>query len=344
MSYWAEIALFSGKAVIVVIVVVAIVTLVASVIAKAKGVAPGKDGRLAVKHLNQSFADNRDQMRFKTMEKKVLKQLTKQEKKKQKKNTEEKKGKLFVIDFHGDIKASAAKNLSTEISVILSVASPEDEVLVKLESAGGMVHSYGFATAQLERITNHGTKLTVAVDKVAASGGYMMACVADMVIAAPFAVIGSIGVIAQMPNINRLLKKNNIDIEQHTAGKYKRTLTLLGENTNKGRSKFLEDLEKTHELFKSHVAKHRKELDVSEVATGEVWYGSEALDKKLIDRLGTSEEYLFKAVNNDIDIYHVKWEAKKKGLLGKLGKGAENTATKAVDAMWDKLTDTRFFL
>ena len=344
LSYWAEMGLFVGKAVIIVAAIIAIVVVIAGASQKNKG-AGGSKGRLSIKHLNHLFKEARNTLRFTTMEKKDLKQLIKTEHKEEKKAKKDKEKKcLYVVDFHGDIKASAAQNLSEEVSAILSVAKPEDEVLVKLESGGGMVHSYGFATAELERLTKKNIRLTVAVDKVAASGGYMMACVADHIIATPFAVIGSIGVMAQLPNVNRLLKKNDIDIELHTAGEYKRTLTMLGENTDKGRTKFLEDLEKTHRLFKAHVSECRQQLDISEVATGEVWYGQEALENKLVDELGTSSEYLFNAVNQGVNVYQVKWETKKKGLMGKLRKGAENTAVKAVDTLWDKITTPTNFL
>lgn len=343
MSYWAELGLFVGKAIIIVIAIVAIVIVIASAAQKSKGVA-GRGGRLSIKHLNRLFEEARDALRFKTMDKKALKKLLKKEHKEEKKSQRDKQKKcLYVVDFHGDVKASAAHNLSEEISAILSVATSEDEVLIRLESQGGMVHSYGFATAQLERLKKKNVRLIAAVDKVAASGGYMMACVADYIISAPFAVMGSIGVIAQLPNVNRLLKKNDIDIEQHTAGEYKRTLTMLGENTDKGRAKFLEDLEKTHRFFKMHVATHRSELDITEVATGEVWYGQEALEKRLVDELGTSAEYVFNAMSQGVDVYQIKWETKKKGLLNKLTKGAENTAVKAVDAFWEKATMSRFF-
>ena len=186
-----------------------------------------------------------------------------------------------MLNFDGDIRASATDNLREEISAILPQIVTGDEVLVKLESPGGMVHSYGLAASQLQRIKNAGVPLIIAVDKVAASGGYMMACVADRIIAAPFAVLGSIGVLAQLPNFHRLLQKNNIDFELLTAGEYKRTLTMFGENTDKGREKFVEELEETHGLFKSFVSANRPALDIAKVATGEVWYGQNALAEGL---------------------------------------------------------------
>ncbi|PMR77445.1 protease SohB [Billgrantia endophytica] len=199
---------------------------------------------------------------------------------------------VWVLDFHGDIKASGTRRLAEEISAILSAASEGDEVVVRLESAGGLVHSYGLAAAQMDRLREAGLTTTVCVDKVAASGGYLMACAANRLRAAPFAVLGSIGVVAQLPNVHKLLKRHDIDVELLTAGEYKRTLTVFGENTEEGREKFMADLENTHLLFKNHVAERRPDLDIETVATGEIWYGRDALANGLIDALGTSEAYL----------------------------------------------------
>ncbi|RDB43357.1 protease SohB [Halomonas sp. DQ26W] len=199
---------------------------------------------------------------------------------------------VWVLDFHGDIKASGVGQLAEEISAVIAAATEGDEVVVRLESPGGLVHAYGLAAAQMDRLKDAGLSTTVCVDKVAASGGYLMACAADQLRAAPFAVLGSIGVVAQLPNLHRLLKRHDIDIELLTAGEYKRTLTVFGENTEEGRKKFKADLENIHQLFKSHVAERRPRLDIEAVATGETWYGRDALDKGLIDALGTSEAYL----------------------------------------------------
>ncbi len=221
------------------------------------------------------------------------------------------KDRTFVIHFDGDTAASGVDFLSVEISAVLTMAGPNDEVVVCLESPGGMVHSYGLAASQMMRIRNKGIPLTAIVDRVAASGGYLMAAVANRILAAPFAVIGSIGVVAQIPNLHRLLKKNDVDVEVLTAGKYKRTLTLLGENTDEGREKFREELEDVHALFQEFVAENRPELDIEAVATGEAWYGKRALELKLVDGLATSDEYLIELCETR-DVFEVAWEETKK--------------------------------
>jgi len=199
---------------------------------------------------------------------------------------------LFVLDFEGDLRASAADSLREEVSAILATARSDDEVLLRLESPGGTVPGYGLAASQLARLRKRGIRLTVSVDRVAASGGYLMACVADRIVAAPFAVIGSIGVVGQVPNFRGLLRRHDIDFELHTAGEHKRTLTLFGENTDEGRAKFRESLQEVHDLFKGHIARHRPKLDLQRVATGEHWLGERALELGLVDDLGTSDDIL----------------------------------------------------
>ncbi|PKM21310.1 MAG: protease SohB, partial [Gammaproteobacteria bacterium HGW-Gammaproteobacteria-14] len=244
-----------------------------------------------------------------------------------------------VLDFDGDVRASAVDNLRREISAVLQIAEGKDEVLVRLESPGGMVHSYGLAASQLRRITSQGVTLTVCVDQVAASGGYMMACIADKIVAAPFAVLGSIGVVAQIPNFHRLLKKNDIDIELLTAGEYKRTLTMFGQNTDGDRAKFQEELEDTHSLFKDFVRDNRRGLDISRVATGEHWYGLRALDLGLVDELMTSDEYLLRR-SKEADLFEVSWQVKRT-LAERLGLGAEAAMERVVER-WFHRGSSRF--
>ncbi|PCJ48132.1 MAG: protease SohB [Gammaproteobacteria bacterium] len=239
---------------------------------------------------------------------------------------------LFVIDFNGDMKASAVNSLREEISAIIAIAGKQDEVLLRLESPGGMVHGYGLAASQLQRLRIKDINLTIAVDMVAASGGYMMACVANKIVAAPFAIIGSIGVIAQIPNFNRLLKKMDVDYEQHTAGEYKRTLTIFGENTDKDREKFREELEDTHQLFKSFITSNRPELDIEKVATGEHWYGTQAIEKGLIDEISTSDDLILQAVK-DTEVFEVNFEIPK-SIGEKFGLGVESTVNRLVMSWW----------
>ena len=221
--------------------------------------------------------------------------------------------KIFVIHFDGDVAATAVEHLRIEITAVLTMATQSDEVVVCIESPGGMVHSYGLAASQMMRIRSAGIPLTAVVDRVAASGGYLMAAVANKIVAAPFAVIGSIGVVAQVPNVHRLLKKNDVDVEVLTAGKYKRTLTLLGENTDEGREKFRQELEDVHALFQEFVIDNRPDLDLEAVATGEAWYGTRALELHLIDELATSDDYIGRRCNEH-DVYGVAWVETKKPL------------------------------
>lgn len=249
----------------------------------------------------------------------------------QTKTDDDKKGNVFVLDFNGDIKASGVERLREEISAVLSVANADDEVVVRLDSSGGQVHSYGLAAAELARIRTAGVRLTICVDKVAASGGYMMACVADKIIAAPFAIVGSIGVVSQMPNFHEFLKKHDIDVELFTAGEYKRTVTMFGKNDDDDRAKYQEDLNRIHELFKNHIKEYRPNLDIEKLATGEIWFGSDALGLGLIDELGTSDAYILEKLNNhNVLLLH---SHQKPTVLEKLGLAEQAGST--VNAMID---------
>ncbi|TBW54778.1 protease SohB [Marinobacter halodurans] len=309
MEFLTDYGLFLAKAVTFVVAVLVVVTAVVSA-AHRKQDSDEADGELHVKRLNEGYKRLKDSLHQRLLgdsERKAWMKARKKQKKAEAKalkkaakegesKEEATKPRVFVLDFNGDIKASDNEQLRKSITAVLSVAEPgQDEVVIRLESPGGLVHAYGLAAAQLDRVRAKGIHLTACVDKVAASGGYMMACVADRIVASPFAILGSIGVVAQLPNFHRLLKKNDVDFEVLTAGEYKRTLTMFGENTDKGRKKFLEDLEDTHVLFKEYVGERRPAVDIEAVANGDIWFGQRALDVHLIDELKTSDEYLIDA-------------------------------------------------
>jgi serine protease SohB len=245
------------------------------------------------------------------------------------------RARLFVLHFDGDIKASALAQLREEVTAILQVAEPGDEVVVSLESPGGMVANYGLAASQLARVRSAGIQLTIAVDKVAASGGYMMACVADRILAAPFAMLGSIGVLAQLPNFNRFLKRHDVDFELFTAGEYKRTVTMFGENTEQGKEKFQSDLEEIHALFQHFVSEYRPQLDVAKVSTGEVWFGQRAVELGLVDELKTSDEYLTSRAS-DADLYQVEYK-ERKNIAKKMGLAAQSGVESALMRLFSRL-------
>ena len=346
MEFLIEYGLFLAKAATVVVAVVIIISLGAS----QKHKHSADKGHLEITPLNQQFDDMSEAMLIATMdesmqkaeEKKLHKAKKKQAKLDKKAHKadaeaeEEVKSRVFVLSFVGDVSASAVSHLREEVTAVLTQATSNDEVVVKLESPGGMVHSYGLASSQLDRIRKAQIPLTVCVDKVAASGGYMMACVADKILAAPFAIIGSIGVVAQLPNFNRVLKKHDVDYEILTAGKYKRTMTMFGENTTKGRKKFVEDLEDIHQLFKAHVSSRRPQLDIEKIATGETWYGSQALEMAMVDDVQTSDEYLVTRIQ-EADVYEVAYVHKKK-LYERLGIAAEESADRLLLKWWTRLT------
>ncbi len=330
MEFLTEYGLFLAK---VVTFAVTVIVVVAVIVASAQKDREdhGSEGELKIRKLNEKYTKLREAIQARLMsgsERKAFAKARKKEEKARKKaekaqhkdgaEAREPTARVFVLDFDGDIKASDTDPLRRAITAVLSVADAErDEVVIRLESGGGLVHSYGLAAAQLDRVRSKGIKLTACVDKVAASGGYMMACVADRIVASPFAILGSIGVVAQLPNFHRLLKKNDVDFEVLTAGEHKRTMTVFGENTDKGRQKFLEDLEDTHVLFKEYVSERRPSVDIGAVANGDIWFGKRALDVNLIDEIKTSDEYLIEACDR-ADVVSVAYQ-RKRSLPEKLG-------------------------
>nr|WP_318153329.1 protease SohB [Halomonas sp. ML-15] len=325
-------------------IVAALVAAGLALLGRAREAGGDRHRQLRIEVLNDRYRSRRQRLGLARLapgeRKRSIKAWRREEKQRRKHGEAALQGTVWVIEFHGDIKASATPRLAEEISALLAVAEEGDEVVVLLESAGGLVHAYGLAAAQLDRLRDAGIATTVCVDKVAASGGYMMACTAQRLRVAPFAVLGSIGVVAQLPNVHRLLKRHDIDVDVMTAGRYKRTLTVFGENTEEGREKFIEDLEGIHSLFKAYVSERRPQLDIEAVATGEIWYGSEAPDKGLADEVGTSEAYLLDRMA-EARVLKVSLETRK-GLSERIGLAASHGIERGVERTLEALDASRW--
>ena len=327
MNWFSQYALFLAETATVVIAILSILIFILSQRRKLSIVA----GRLSVKDISQEYEQIKDDILMSSMDELEAKQYTKdlkkqkklekkqvklavKQKQKQDKSSNQVAGakpKLFVLSFNGSMDAHEVEELRQEITAVLAIIKPEDQVVIKLESPGGVVHGYGLAASQLLRFRTRNIPFTAVVDKVAASGGYMMACTANKIVAAPFAIVGSIGVVAQIPNFNRLLKKHDVDIELQTAGEYKRTLTMFGENTDEGRQKFKQELEETHLLFKDFVKEYRPNVDIEQVATGEHWFAAQAKDKALVDEISTSDDFILSHLDTH-KIISVSFQRKQK--------------------------------
>ena len=327
MNWFSQYALFLAETTTVVIAILSILIFILSQRRKLSIVA----GRLSVKDISQEYEQIKDDILMSSMDELEAKQYTKdlkkqkklekkqvklavKQKQKQDKSSNQVAGakpKLFVLSFNGSMDAHEVEELRQEITAVLAIIKPEDQVVIKLESPGGVVHGYGLAASQLLRFRTRNIPFTAVVDKVAASGGYMMACTANKIVAAPFAIVGSIGVVAQIPNFNRLLKKHDVDIELQTAGEYKRTLTMFGENTDEGRQKFKQELEETHLLFKDFVKEYRPNVDIEQVATGEHWFAAQAKDKGLVDEISTSDDFILSHLDTH-KIISVSFQRKQK--------------------------------
>ncbi len=307
MGWWALWGLFSLKLLSFLALVTLFLLFILGVLGKAKQRL--REGQLQIRNLSEEIAAQNQDLWDEVLDKKARRLKKKALKKKSK--SPQSLPTLYVLNFEGDLQASEAENLAKEVTAIVEIAEPGDEVLVKINSPGGVVQGYGYAASQLLRLKERNLKLTVAVDKVAASGGYLMAVVADQLLAAPFAIIGSIGVVAQLPNFNRLLKEKGVDFEQITAGEYKRTLSLFGENTEAGREKMKAQLESIHTQFKQFIRRQRPQVDVEAIATGDHWLAEEAKNLYLVDELKTSDAYILEAFHTGRAIFQIKYEQKK---------------------------------
>lgn len=328
MPFWLDIAAFVIKALVIVAAVGGLVILIARLARSSDG---AKDREIRVKSINERYEALRDAIDAKILGKKEIKALAKARKKQAKaRGGDPEVKRIYVLTFKGDIRASAVKTLGREIDAVMTVARPgTDEVVVRIDSGGGTVTGYGLAAAEILRLRALRIAVTASVDQIAASGGYMMAVAADRIIAAPFAVVGSIGVVASIPNLHRLLKKNDVDYEDITAGAFKRTVSVLGEITPSGREHFQGKLEAIHAAFKAHVAENRPQLDVSKVADGDYWLARDALALGLVDELVAGDEYLFRA-RNGARLYEIRSEARKSPLQQLLS-GLGLAARRAVD-------------
>ncbi|AXK30322.1 protease SohB [Escherichia coli] len=344
MELLSEYGLFLAKIVTVVLAIAAIAAIIVNVAQRNKR----QRGELRVNNLSEQYKEMKEELAAALMDSHQQKQWHKAQKKKKHKQeakaakakaklgevATDSKPRVWVLDFKGSMDAHEVNSLREEITAVLAAFKPQDQVVLRLESPGGMVHGYGLAASQLQRLRDKNIPLTVTVDKVAASGGYMMACVADKIVSAPFAIVGSIGVVAQMPNFNRFLKSKDIDIELHTAGQYKRTLTLLGENTEEGREKFREELNETHQLFKDFVKRMRPSLDIEQVATGEHWYGQQAVEKGLVDEINTSDEVILSLMEGR-EVVNVRYMQRKR-LIDRFTGSAAESADRLLLRWWQR--------
>lgn len=329
MAFIYDYGLFAAKSITLVLVIALGVIAIITAITRHKI----RKGALEITDLSADHQQNKQHLTASLLttkdQRKAFAKQQKKEAKAEKKNAADSaKPRLFLIDFKGGMDAKEVSSLREEITAVLTMAKSDDEVLVRVESGGGVVHGYGLGASQLQRIRERGLFLTVSIDKVAASGGYMMACVAQKIIAAPFAIVGSIGVVAQLPNFNRLLKKHDVDVELHTAGQFKRTLTIFGENDDKAREKFKAELETIHQQFKQFVSEHRPRMDMEQIATGEHWLAAEAKKLGLVDELRTSDDYLLSQFENK-QVIKVTWH-NKKGLTDRFSQAASLAVEKAI--------------
>ena len=338
-SFFFEIGLFAGKFFIIIIAVIIVMTFLGIAIAGQKKMKKKKT--LEVTDMGEELQNYSLKMKLYTHSakqvKKELKNLKKKKKKEKKEDSSDEQQHAYVLDFKGDIEASQVNLLREEISILLKTADPKtDEVILRLNNRGGAVYAHGLGASQLQRLKDKGFQLTICVDEIAGSGGYLMACVAHKILAAPFAILGSIGVLTQIPNFHRFLQKQNVDFEEHHAGKYKRTVTMFGEATEEKREKLREQLKEIHTHFKNYVAQHRPKLDMEKVATGDHWLGIKAKELGLVDEISTSDDYILSLLDNK-KVYHICLKQKEAGGLQKLLKKSAQITEDFLKKQWAKM-------
>lgn len=300
---WQELLLFVAKAAIGVVSAGIVVILIARA---ARSGGESARGRLRVTRLNDRVGELEAIVRLPRLGKKERKAWIKKREAEESGFETSGQPATFVIDFKGDLQASAVEELRETVSAVIAGHREGDEVLLRIESPGGTVHGYGLAASQLARLRAAKLRVVACVDKVAASGGYMMACESDEVVAAPFAIVGSIGVVASVPNLHRLLEKYGVDYEEMTAGEHKRTVSLFGKIEPEGREKFLEQLAEIHTLFREHVLRNRPNAKAELIATGEHWAASQAVELGLVDRIATSDDEVMRRVK-EREVYEVSF-------------------------------------
>ena len=320
MSYLYELSLFGFKTLIIVIGV-ALVIIIPLVISQKANPKEAFQKKLKLENMQEKLNRYVLQAKEETISKKEFKNYIKKIKKEEK-NASKKKGRSFVLTFAGDVMATQVENLRDEITLLLQLVTKNDEVVLLLESRGGSVAHYGLAASQLQRLRDRNISLTICIDRIAASGGYLMACVGSKILSAPFAYVGSIGVIFTTPNLSRLLKKHDVDYQEVTAGKYKRTVTTFGEITDEKKKRLKEQLDTIHVQFKNFLKQYRPNLDLEKIATGEVWLGLEAKNLGLVDEIACSDDHLMDSLK-ERDVYKVSLKAKKP-FLKKLFKKLES--------------------
>jgi serine protease SohB len=334
MEYLLRLGLFAGQTFVIVVAIVLVLLVLISMVSRGR-----MRHQLEVEKLNNRYRTMRRALLQRTLPRKTFKAHVKKESKELKKQPDNRK-RVFIVDFDGDMRATAVSSLREEITAILTTAEAQDEVVVRLESGGGVVHGYGLAASQLKRVRDRNIRLTICVDKIAASGGYMMACIGDRILAAPFAIVGSIGVIAPVANFHKVLQKHDVEYREVTSGQYKRTVSIFGRLTEDGLEKFKAQIEETHDLFKNFVQSHRPQVDLSRVGNGEHWFGTQALPLQLVDELRTSDDYLF-SLAEKADLFKVSYHGKKK-LSEKFSESLSNAAHALTLKLWKDLRNSSY--
>jgi len=205
-------------------------------------------------------------------------------------------GKIAVIPLSGTITTADSSLLSgstitPELVKDYLTKAEEDKavkaIVLRIESPGGEIAPCQEILWEIERVKE--TKLiVVSMGSTATSGGYYISTKADKIVALPTTMTGSIGVISQLINIEGLLEKLGIQIETFKGGKYKDMYWGFRELTPEEEEIMQGMVDEYYEQFVDVVAEGRglSEEEVRNLATGQIYTGTEAKELGLVDALG----------------------------------------------------------
>lgn len=164
-------------------------------------------------------------------------------------------------------------------------------VVLRINSPGGLIAPAQEVYQAIERLGQK-KPVVASMSTIAASGGYYVACAAESIIANPGSLTGSIGVKAQVPNFQELMRKLGVEQETIVSGDLKDAGSPTKEMTPKEREYFQEIVDELSGQFIQVVAQSRDlELqEVQELADGRAFTGTQALDEGLVDELGGMQE------------------------------------------------------
>ena len=172
-------------------------------------------------------------------------------------------------------------------------------LVLRIDSPGGVVSATQEIYEEIKRAKEREKKIIVSMGSIAASGGYYIATPADIIVANPGSVTGSIGVKMELPILERLFKKIGINFEVIKSKEHKDIGSPFRQMTPRERALLQDVVNSAYEQFISVIVENRKlpEATVRSIADGRILTGEQAIEFGLVDTLGSLEDALRIAAN-----------------------------------------------